>query len=249
MILDAPTRDPYLDPHEEVEIEQLPSEEDDRQAGPLAYELLTYPADFTLEVLTNKFIAGEITIPPMQRRFVWTQPQSSRLIESFLLGLPVPPIYLYAKHRTELLLVVDGQQCLRSIAYFFSGLFGEEDRERRSVFRLKLDEKSKYNNRTFDDLEEAERRRLKNAVLRSFVMKQINPADDMRIYHVFERLNTGGTLLSPQKVRNCIYDGSFNALLHELNLNSNWRAIVGKADVDKRFRDIELILRFLALWK
>lgn len=240
--------EPYLDPREEIEIETVPSEEEDKLAGPPTYDLLTYPADFTLEVLANKYRDGEIIIPEMQRRYVWNQPQASRLVESFLLGLPIPPIYLYSEHGTERLLVVDGQQRLRSLSYFFSGLFGEENRGRRTVFRLKLDEKSRYHDRTFNDLSEEDQRRLKNSVLRSFIMKQINPKDSSSIYHAFERLNTGGTLLSPQEVRNCIYDGPFNRMLHEANLLPSWRAIVGKQDVDKRFRDIELILRFLALW-
>lgn len=240
--------EPYVDPREEIDIETVPSEEEDKLAGPPTYDLLTYPADFTLEVLATKFAAREIIVPEMQRRYVWNQPQASRLVESFLLGLPIPPIYLYSEHGTERLLVVDGQQRLRSLSYFFSGLFGEEDRGRRTVFRLKLDEKSRYHDRTFNDLPEEDQRRLKNSVLRSFIMKQINPNDSSSIYHAFERLNTGGTLLSPQEVRNCIYDGSFNRMLHEANLLPPWRAIVGKQDVDKRFRDIELILRFLALW-
>ena len=67
------------------------------------------------------------------------------------------------------------------------------------------------------------------------------------MYHVFERLNTGGTFLTNQEVRNCVYIGSFNELLHALNQLDSWRLILGKPKPDSRQRDIELILRFLSL--
>lgn len=73
------------------------------------------------------------------------------------------------------------------------------------------------------------------------------------MYHVFERLNTGGTFLTNQEVRNCVYNGSFNALLHSLNQLGDWRQILGKPKLDSRQKDIELILRFVSLsdpdWK
>jgi hypothetical protein len=79
-------------------------------------------------------------------------------------------------------------------------------------------------------------------------MKQTDPDDDTSIIEVFERLNTGGMVLHGQEIRNCIFDGPFNDLLIQLNKNKNWRKIVGTAVEDKRMRDIELILRFLALF-
>ena len=73
------------------------------------------------------------------------------------------------------------------------------------------------------------------------------------MYHVFERLNTGGTFLSNQEVRNCVYNGSFNELLHSLSQVDDWRQILGKPQPDSRQKDIELILRFVSLsdpdWK
>jgi hypothetical protein len=79
-------------------------------------------------------------------------------------------------------------------------------------------------------------------------MKQLKPADDTSIVEVFERLNTGGMSLRGQEVRNCIFAGEFNELLKRLNKNDHWRLIVGKKTEDSRMRDVELILRFLALY-
>ena len=236
------------------DIESIASEKDDQETSPASYEVVTYPADFTLEVLVGKLKgqgnqAPEIQIPGFQRKFVWTQVQASKLIESFLLGLPVPPIFMYTD-KDNLQMVVDGQQRLRSIGYFFEGYFGPEDRGRRPVFRLVgLNEKSPYLGKTCKELEETDPsvyRKLKDGVLRAFIIKQLNPKDNTSVFHVFERLNTGGTLLKGQEIRNCVYAGELNDLLNDLNSNSSWREIFGK-NKDKRQRDIELILRFLAL--
>ncbi|MFQ5444559.1 MAG: DUF262 domain-containing protein [Nitrospinales bacterium] len=188
-------------------------------------------------------------MPEFQRQFVWRPVQARKLIESFLLGLPVPAIFLYTEYDSQKKLLVDGQQRLKSIAYFFSGYFGEEYQEKRSVFRLKgISENSKYHNKTFDDLNEEDQRKLKDSVLRAFIIQQLSPKDDTSIYHVFERLNTGGTFLNNQEVRNCVYYGDFNDLIKQrLNLDDNWRKILGKAEPDKRMIDHELILRFLSL--
>lgn len=237
---------------EDVDFEDVAGEVEDRQSSPPTYEIATYPADFTLEVLWTKWESGEIYIPPFQRGYVWNQVQASKLIESFLVGLPVPSIFLYTERDNERSMVVDGQQRLRSVFYFFEGYFGTPNsRGSRSVFYLKgLNPDSPYAGKTFLDLQQSDEsaaRRLKNSVLRAFVIRQLNPNDDTSVFHVFERLNTGGTLLHNQEVRNAICAGPFNAMLHDLNDNSAWRRILGKPNPDSRMRDVELILRFFAL--
>lgn len=236
------------------EIEKIQSEEINQESSPASFEVVTYPADFTLEVLVGKLKAeanrpAEIQIPGFQRKFVWTQVQASKLIESFLLGLPVPAIFMYTD-KENIQMVVDGQQRLKSVGYFFEGYFGPEDRGRRPVFRLiGLNEKSPYLNKTCKDLETNDPiiyRKLKDAVLRAFIIKQLNPKDNTSVFHVFERLNTGGTFLKGQEIRNCVFAGEFNLLLNSLNLIESWRSIFGKS-LNKRQRNVELILRFLSL--
>ena len=231
-------------------IEVLESELQDQDSIPAMYKVVTYPADYTLEGLVTQFDKKLIEFPSFQRKFVWTHKQASRLIESFLLGLPVHAIFLY-KDKEEKQHVIDGQQRLRSIFYFFKGHFGEELKGKKTIFRLiGLDENSPYVNKTYKDLEDndpASFNRLNNSVLRSFVIQQLDPADNSSIYHIFERLNTGGTLLVGQEIRNCVYAGDFNNLLLKLNKNETWREIFGKKTEDTRLRDVELILRFFAL--
>jgi hypothetical protein len=232
-------------------LEDVESEQIDEEASLRAYEILTYPADYTLEVLVEKYRKEQVLVPRFQRKYVWSQAQASKLIESFLLGLPVPAIFLYSEPETNNLLVVDGQQRLKTVSYFFEGYFGDEFKGARSVFRLSgLDESSPYNGLTYADLanrNEPAFNKLNDSVLRAFVIKQLDPADDTSIYHVFERLNTGGTLLLPQEIRNAIHHGPFNDLLIELNTNAAWRSVFGRNAPEKRQRDVELILRFFAL--
>lgn len=235
-------------------LEEIESEELDLESTPATYEVITYPADFTLEGLVSKYKKGSMTVPGFQRNFVWNIKQASRLIESFLLGLPVPSIFLFTDEVNHEQLVIDGQQRLMSVVYFFDGYFGEADKGgRRKVFKLTgLHEKSPYHNKTYADLEETDQaafNKLNDSVLRAFVIKQITPHGNTSVYHIFERLNTGGTQLVGQEIRNCVYHGPFNDLLCELNNYESWREIFGSTSPHKRQKDVELILRFFALYE
>ena len=110
-----------------------------------------------------------------------------------------------------------------------------------------LHQESSFYERKFEDLREEDQRRLKNAVLRTFIVQQLAPADDTSMYHIFERLNTGGTLLASQEIRNCIYHGRFIEFLEKINKLPCWRRILGKTEPDSRQRDIELLVRFFAM--
>lgn len=232
----------------DLDLEPITSEDEDYESAPPDYQISTYPADFTLEVLWNKWKQQEISIPDFQRKFVWKQVQSSKLIESFLVGLPVPAVFLYAERSSQIYFVIDGQQRLKSIFYFLEGYFGEETQGRRRIFRLTgLSQKSRFQGKAYDELREEDKRRLKNSVLRAFVVQQLDPQDDTSMYHIFERLNTGGTLLTNQEIRNCVYHGRFIRFLDRINGDACWRKILGKDVPDTRKKDIELLIRFFAM--
>lgn len=240
----ANDRNSYL--QDGLELEPVTSEDEDYNSAPPDYQITTYPADFTLEVLHGKWEADDIVIPKFQRDFVWNQVQASKLIESFLVGLPIPAVFLYREKNSEKHLVIDGQQRLLSAFYYFEGIF--EPLGSRRIFNLRgLSKASAFYEKKFEDLLEAEQRRLKNSVLRAFIVQQIDPNDDTSMYHIFERLNTGGTLLANQEIRNCLYHGKFVEFLEDINKFPQWRAILGKNEIDKHRKDIELIVRFLAM--
>jgi hypothetical protein len=223
-------------------IEEIPSEEEDKETGVPLYKIVSYPADPTLELLCEKIAQREILIPKFQRGWVWKPPQASRLIESFLLGLPVPAIFVY-KEPSQKQVVIDGQQRLRTVSGFFEGKLPDgTDFYLRGV-------SPQWEGKHYSDLSDSEQRLLKGAVLREIIVEQLDPKDNTSIYHIFERLNTGGTGLTPQEVRNCTYHGPFNDLIIELNDDSIWRQIFGSEYADKRMRDLEIIVRFFALFE
>lgn len=117
------------------------------------------------------------------------------------------------------------------------------------MFRLTgLDDRSPYHNKRYRDLEEADKRKLRTAVLRAVNIRQLSPREDnTSVYHIFERLNTGGTPLRPQEIRNCVFRGEFANSLKEMNRDENWRKILGRPQFDKHQRDVELILRVFSL--
>ena len=237
---------------EDSPVEAIESEAEDAASTSSHYEIASIPADFTLEGLVSKWKKNKLTIPGYQRKFIWTQRQASRLIESFLLGLPVPALFLYADPDTGEQQVIDGQQRLMSVVQFFDGMFTNAKMAKAKLFRLVgLGEDSPYENLDATELEArfpAKFAKLNDAVMRAFTIRQLDPDDATSVYHIFERLNTGGSVLVGQEIRNCVYHGRFNDLLISLNNNPNWRKILGKPQTDDRMRDIEMILRFVALY-
>lgn len=230
---------------DEIEIDEVSNETE----AFITYDIASYPSDLTLSVLVEMWKNGDIVIPEFQRNFVWDISQSSLLIESFLLGLPVPQVFFYVDEKNKSL-VIDGQQRLLSVVYFLTGYFGSESiHGKQQVFRLTgLDERSPYSQKRFSDLDEASQRKLKGAVLRAINIRQLNPKEEhTSIYHIFERLNTGGTPLKPQEIRNCVFRGGMVQLLKEFNNDENWRLILGKKTLDKHQKDVELLLRIFAL--
>jgi hypothetical protein len=140
------------------------------------------------------------------------------------------------------LLVIDGQQRLLTLSYFYDGIFADSKKE----FALR-GVQNQFKNSTYKTLREEDRRRLDDSIIHATIIQQEEPEEDVSsVYHIFERLNTGGTLLTPQEIRACVYHGSFNSLLKDLNATKAWRQIFGQES--RRMRDSELILRFLALY-
>ena len=209
---------------------------------PFDYSITSYGADPTVDGLVQRMRKEDILIPPFQRGYVWNYRQACRFIESLLLGLPVPGIFFSKEDETERLLVIDGQQRLRTLQYFYDGVFEPTKKE----FELR-GVHSKFVGLTYKTLPNEIRRKLDNAILHATIVRQDKPSDEnSSVYLIFERLNTGGTELQPQEIRAAIYHGEFNELLKSLNKVPAWREIFGP--VSSKTRDQELILRFLGLY-
>ena len=227
----------------ETEVEDTRSEDDEREVEPLRFAISSYGADYPVDSLIRRLRDRSIFVPSFQRGFVWDIKEASRFIESLLLGLPVPSIFLSREANTGKLLVVDGQQRLLSLLYYCDGLWAPSMVE----FSLRGVDKI-YEGRTYRSLRDEERRRLDDSILHATIFKQDEPSnDDSGVFEVFERLNSGGKRLTAQEIRSALFHaGPMGELLQSLNQNASWRQIYGRKDV--RMRDQELILRFLALF-
>jgi hypothetical protein len=230
--------------HNETDVEEIvdPSlTEDNEVATPTRFTIASYGADYPTDGLVKRIAKGDIFIPPFQRGFVWSSAQASRFVESLLLGLPVPGIFLFKEPDTKKLVVVDGQQRLRTLQCFYDGVLLGKEFTLRGVSQ-------ELDGLTYKKLQEGDRRRLDDAILHATIFQQDDPKGNRdSIYLVFERLNTGGTALNPQEIRSCVSRGAFNELLKQLATNTDWATIFGQAS--RRGKDQELILRFLAFYE
>lgn len=219
----------------------------DLTVKPVQYEITSYGADIDAEGMVNRLEREDIFIPPFQRNYVWSQREASRFIESLLLGLPVPGIFLAREHDTKRLLVIDGQQRLKTLQFYFKGFFNpKEDEKRKRVFEL-IGVQKQFEGKTYETLNDNDRITLNDSIIHATIVKQDTPeGDQSSIYHIFERLNTMGRKLSPQQIRVAIYHGFLIDTLHELNKYNSWRNIYG--NYSKTLKDEELILRFLSLY-
>lgn len=225
---------------EEPDVRDDAASEDEEASTEIRYQISSYGADYPVDGLVKRLRRGDIAVPKFQREFVWPLPQASRFIESLLLGLPVPAIFLSRESDTQKLMVIDGQQRLKSLLFFYEGVLHGKEFRLHGVTR-------EFEGLTYKTLEEEDRRRLDDSILHAIIIKQEDPGnDDSSVYMVFERLNTTSTALSPQEIRACVYHGSFNDYLAKANGNPDWREIFGKPSA--RQKDRELLLRFFALF-
>lgn len=254
--------------------ELLVEEDDIQDDGQIdEYDLTATPNDFNVITINSFMESGAIKIPGFQRNFVWDIKKSSKLIESLILGLPVPQLFLYESARNSFL-VIDGQQRMMSIFYFIKKRFPKKEKraEIRKIFdehdtipeeilendeyfqpfKLSLSKTTDKKKNKFHGLNYATLADYKSQFdlrpIRNIVVKQNVPKDDdSSIYEIFNRLNSGGVNLTPQEIRGCLYHSKFYAMLAKLNYSSEWRSVLNMENLDIHMKDIELLLRCFAM--
>lgn len=219
---------------------------------PHTYSITAYGADYPVDGIVKRMEAKDILVPRFswgpdagsdlvgfQREYVWPRPKADRFVESLLLGLPVPGIFL-VKEPSGRLLVLDGHQRLHTLSSYYQGVI--------NGIEYKLDNvQERFVGKRYRDLDTEDRRRLDDSIIHATVIRQDEPTEDQSsIYSIFERLNTGGVNLQPQEIRVALYHGEFVRVLRTLNDNSSWRELFGKKT--KRLKDMEMILRFFAFY-
>ena len=201
-------------------------------------ELLTSVVDYNLPGLADLVKDRAIDLnPAYQRRLRWDKKRQSKLIESFLMNVPVPPIFLneddYGSYS-----VIDGKQRITSISDFMNGRLRLEGLE---VFH-------EINHLTFDEFPPVLQRVVKTRpTIRAVIILRQSDSDVK--FNVFQRLNTGGVRLNAQEIRNSAFPGSLNNLILELSTHTRFHRLLGisskhKSAIYQEMRDAEFVLRY-----
>ena len=238
------------------------------------YDISTSPNDFNVSTIYDFIRSGVLVIPGFQRNYVWDIKRASKLVESLIIGLPVPQIFLYEAERNRFH-VIDGQQRLMSLYYFVEQRFPRLDKrsELRRIFsvhgripdetlddpeyftdfRLDLPERvpgspNRLRGLSYESLGEDYKSRFSFRTIRNVVIRQNSPRDDdSSMYEIFSRLNSGGVNLSTQEIRVSLHHSEFYDMLMRVNYEDNWRRLLRASQPELRLKDVELLLRMFAM--
>ena len=229
----------YVEPAQDVEFE-----DDYDEDSKIPYEIPQEVRKITTQAY-DKSVADIVRMiddkdirldPDYQRNYVWDNKKASMLIESIILNVPIPVIYV-SQEEDDSWSVIDGLQRLYSLKRFFDGKFKLSG----------LEILSDLNKSDINTLNPKALRMLKNGLLR--VIMITHDSNEEIKYDVFMRLNTGSVHLTEQELRNCLYRGSLNRFLKEVVQNGIWLKLMGLREPHVRMADRETALRFLAIWK
>ena len=231
----------YLTHEEELEIDSVIEDDVELDVEAGQRKIIWQAKDFSIREFLTMKNDGELILQPIyQRNFVATDLIASKLIESLLLDVPIPVVYL-AEEQDGSYSVIDGQQRLTSFLSFLEGKFPDS----RPFKLLGLKVLSELNRKLFVDLESELQKKIRSSTIHSIIIKkESNP--DIK-FEIFERLNTGSTKLNEDEIRNTVYRGNYIELLAELSENSVFHSLVKKDNFKKRMIYRGMILRFFAL--
>jgi hypothetical protein len=218
------------------EDEAVVTEEEETPPAVERRRIFTDKSDPPVSALHANWKEGDLILDPIfQRRKVWDDSRSSRLIESAILEVPLPVFYL-AESPDGTQEVIDGQQ--RLTAFF---RFLDNDYTLRGLKAL-----PQLNGKHYRDLDKPTRAIIRQCALRTVLFKK--ESDENLRFEIFERLNTGAVPLNAQELRNCIYRGRYNELLCELSCDPDYMRLMNLKTPEKRMRDVEYVLRFGAFY-
>ena len=208
--------------------------------------------------LVGKMTSGEIDFAPDFQRHpdLWKPTQQSRLIESLMLGIPLPAFYFDAEYidvadaalgrvRRQVWHVVDGLQRLSAIRNFLIGKPNEKGQVRKTKL-IGLEYLRKLNGMTFDQLSSALQRSIHESTLLYYLIRPSTPEDIK--FNIFKRVNTGGLPLKPQEIRHAILHGPGTAFLSQLAGMESFVTATGGKISSRRMLDRELANRFVAFY-
>lgn len=205
-------------------------------------KIFTSTGDLEIDSLYGKQKRGRLVIQPdFQRQYVWDATKASKLIESAILGIPLPVIYL-SEEKDGKEYVIDGQQRLTSFFSYIDGKFPDEKPFKLTGLNVYTDLNGKRFSELTDDLQD----KVRYYKIRTITFQK--DSSETLKFEIFERLNTGSVQLNDQELRNCLYRGKLNAALKEMAADADFMHICGLRGPDKRMKDRELVLRFCAFF-
>lgn len=226
----------------EIEFDQPIDEEEITEIATVKRKVYTDQGDPEIESLHGKFKRGKLIVQPdFQRYFVWDIKKSSRLIESAMMDIPIPVIYL-SEEKDGKEYVIDGQQRLTAFFSFIDGKLPDNKDFKLAGLKIFKELNGKYFKELKDDLQD----KVRYCKIRTITFRQESDRDLK--FEIFERLNTGAVSLNDQELRNCIYRGTYNALLRDLSRDNDFVFLLGIKNPDKRMKDVELVLRFASFY-
>lgn len=238
------------------------------------YDISASPNDFNIKTLFDFIGSGVVKIPGFQRNYVWDLKRASKLIESIIIGIPIPQIFLYEEAKNRFM-VIDGQQRYMSIYYFMKKRFPRK--EKRQELRIIFDQNkgipdailnnneyfsdfnlflptsqpnqiNKFNGLNYYTLDENDRISFELRTIRNIIIKQNAPDDEHSVvFEVFNRLNSGGVNLKPQEIRTSLFHSNFYDMLYRVNLINEWRQLTPSEVPDLNMKDVEILLRGFAM--
>lgn len=238
------------------------------------YDISASPNDFNIKTLFDFIGSGVVKIPGFQRNYVWDMKRASKLIESIIIGIPIPQIFLYEEAKNRFT-VIDGQQRYMTIYYFMKKRFPRN--EKRQELRLIFDQnkgipdailnnneyfidfnltlpttqpnqKNKFNGENYFTLDDEDRTSFELRTIRNIIIKQNAPDDEHSVvFEIFNRLNSGGVNLKPQEIRTSLFHSSFYDMLYRINLDMRWRQLTPSSTPDLNMKDVEILLRGFAM--
>ncbi len=197
--------------------------------------------DFSIREFSSMKQDGDLDLQPdYQRKYVANPAIASKLIESIIMDVPIPVIYL-AEEKDGSYSVIDGQQRLTSFLSFLEGKFPNGNDFKLTSLKLYKE----LNKKSFSDLEKEYQKKIRNTTLHTIIIKK-ESNEDVK-FDIFERLNTGSIKLNEDEIRNTVYRGEYIKLLSELEQDEKFHSIVQKDNYKKRMIYRGMILRFFAL--
>lgn len=228
---------------DEFALDELNSENDDTglELDENQRKIIWQAKDFSIREFSSMQQDGDLDLQPnYQRKYVATPAIASRLIESVLMDVPIPVIYL-AEEKDSSYSVIDGQQRLTSFLSFLNGHFPDGNEFKLTGLKVYKE----LNKKTFKELSKEQQTKIRTTTLHTIIIKK-ESNEDIK-FEIFERLNTGSIKLNEDEIRNTVYRGNYINLLAELENDKTFHELIQNDNAKKRMLYRSMILRFFAL--